>query len=345
MARVFVQITGSGGALRPSGPVQATADGQVIESLDITATGSTHAIRINGFSDVVVRGCRIRHATGRGIYASNASRLRIEDVDILCTAAPPAGPNPHSGMNNIHLENCDDAIVRRCRVEKGSSGLWVLTSDRVHVSFIAGKDFRGPFPRGQVVQFDKCVAPVLEDFSCINEGHIAWTEDNVNCYGCTDPIVRRGFIRGNNSPSGVGVLFENSVGGSGGRCEDVDVVHWGNGAFSAADESSGVQFWRCRARDGIDDAPNSSVGRLDYQGMPIPDWADFVGALGRGLPLSGSEPFFAYRSQPNIEFHQCQHWNRPRSGVAWDQRRMTVREFAQVNFVPRAPITLNMPWE
>ena len=47
-----------------------------------------------------------------------------------------------------------------------------------------------------------------------------------NCYGCTNPTIRRGFIRGCNAPSGMGVLIENGSGGSGGRVEDVDVVYW-----------------------------------------------------------------------------------------------------------------------
>jgi hypothetical protein len=129
-----------------------------------------------------------------------------------------------------------------------------------------------------------------------------------------------------------------------GSCEDVDVVYWGNGAFSAADESSGVQFWRCRARDGIDSGPNNSIGRVAYDGTTIPDWAGWVGPLNRRLPLSGSEAFFAYRSFPNVEYHQCHYHNLPR-GVAWDRNLMTVEEFSQINFTPRGPISLTMPWE
>jgi hypothetical protein len=333
-------------SLTPSGPVQASANGQVIEGLDITATGTALGVRVNGFSGVTVRGCRIRHASGRGILAISAPSLRIEDVDIICTGAPAAGPNPNSNMNNIELQNCGNAIVQRARCRNGSSGIYVVTSGAVQLRFIEGYNFRGPFPRGQVVQFNRCTAPVLEDFSCENQGNVAWTEDNVNFYGCTNPTCRRGFIRGNNSPSGQGVIVENGTGGSGGLIEDVDVVYWGNGAFMANGGSSGVKFWRCRARDGIDNAPNNSVGKPDYQGAATPDWATFVGSLKRGLPSSGSEAFFAYQTaQRNIEYHQCQYFNLPRSGVAWDQSRMSVREFAKVNFAPRAPIRLVMPWE
>jgi hypothetical protein len=334
------------GSLAPSGPVQASANGQVIEGLDITATGTAHGVRISGFSGVTVRNCRIRHARGRGIYATSAPNTLIEDVDIACTAAPAAGANANSSMNNIELQNATGSVVRRARVRDGSCGVYALTSHQIRLSLIEGYNHRGPFPRGQVVQFNQCLNPVLEDFSSENQGNVAWTEDNVNCYGCTDPIIRRGFIRGNNSPSGIGIMIENTVGGSGGLVEDVDCVYWGNGAFSAGEDSSGVQFWRCRARDGIDVSPNDSDGDPDYQGQPVPGWAAFVGSLNRGHPSSGSEAFFAYRANPNVEYHQSQYFNLPHNTrVAWDQSRMSVRGFSQVDFTPRAAIRLIMSWE
>ena len=74
--------------------------------------------------------------------------------------------------------------------------------------------------------------------------------------------------------------------------------------------------------------------------------ATFVGSLNRGAPLSGSEAFHAYQSQPNVEYHSCEHCNLPHnSRIAWDQSKMEVREFVQVNFTPRAQIHLTMPWE
>lgn len=107
-----------------------------------------------------------------------------------------------------------------------------------------------------------------------------------------------------------------------------------------------MQFWRCRARDGIDTSGNDSDGDPDYQGQSVPDWATFVGSLNRGAPLSGSEAFHAYQSQSNIEYHSCEYYSLPHnSRIAWDQNKMRLREFAQVDFAPRVPICLTMPWE
>ena len=50
---------------------------------------------------------------------------------------------------------------------------------------------RGPFPRGQCVQFDKCNSSVLEDFSCENDLNRSWTEDNVNVFESDNVTLRR----------------------------------------------------------------------------------------------------------------------------------------------------------
>ena len=74
-----------------------------------------------------------------------------------------------------------------------------------------------------------------------------WTEDNVSIYRSENCVVRRGLLDGNNSPTGVGVMFENV---SSGLVEDVDTIRQGNGSFSAW-TSQNVIFRRTRARENI----------------------------------------------------------------------------------------------
>ncbi|MGI9501933.1 MAG: hypothetical protein ACR2RE_02605, partial [Geminicoccaceae bacterium] len=218
---------------------------------------------------------------------------------------------------------------------------------RLQIGMLEGYDFRGPFPRGQLVQFDKCQKVLLEDFSCENSGATSWTEDNINCFGCVDPVVRRGFIHGNNSPSGVGVLIENGEGGQGGLVQDVDVVYWANGAFSATEGAKGVVFERCRARDGLGPEANStSFGKTDYLGRPIPSLQSWLGNLDRGQPMSGQEAFFAFKvGKPDIVFRDCSYANLPKAPLlAWDQDQMAVAEFREVDFTPRGRLSLVFPW-
>jgi hypothetical protein len=341
----------SAGELTPSGPVQASANGQVIQGLDITATGTAHGVRVNGFADVIVRNCRIRHERGKGIYGTNAPRLRIEDCDIICIGAPAAGENPSSGMNCVEVNSSADVRINRVRGRDGSAIIRMLNCPRPFVSFLEGYDVRGPNPRGNLLQWDACHDAVLEDFSIINRGNVATPQDVVSSYQSHNSTIRRGFIHGSNSTNGQCVIFETTPTAHGGLVEDVDAVYWGNGAFMsttiqpiAAGQGGGTKFFRCRARDGIRPSPNNSAGNPDYQGNPTPDWQQFVGALNLPRPVSGGEAFFAFNTPANVEFHDCQYFNLPR-GVAWDQARMSVREFALVNFTPRAPIRLTMPWE
>ena len=247
-------------------------------------------------------------------------------------------------MNGIDAYKCVDLRVDRVRLRDCSTGVYAEQCNNVWCSNLEGYNFRGPFPRGQLAQYNKCQNGLLEDFSVINQGSIAWTEDNINMYGCTDPHIRRGFISGNNSPSGVGVLIENSAGGSGGLIEDVDVVYWSNGAFSAATDADHVVFRGCRARDGLDVSSNASEGKPDYQGKTIPNLKAWEGGIYRGAPSSGSEAFLAYQATRTIEYHTSKYYTLP-AGVCWDRSLMTVAEFSQENFMPRAPIKLVFAWE
>lgn len=333
--------------LSASGPVAASADGQVFANLEITVDDDTAGIEVGRYEGVTIRHCLIRHASGPGIEAVGSTSLLIEDCEIICTKASSAGPLDNAEAVNLKIDGCATTTIRRVRVERGASGIWAHRCAGILISMLEGHDFRGPFPRGQLVQFDKCSEAVLEDFSCENIGDTSWPEDNINCYACINPVIRRGFIHGNNAPAGIGVLIENGEGGEGGLIQDVDVVYWANGAFSAADNSSGVTFERCRARDGIGPAATStSLDQPDYRGQPIPSLETWVGRQVRGYPLSGQEPFFAYKTgQPDIAFIDCSYTTLPKApNVAWDQDRMTATEFKEVDFEPRDSLKLLFPW-
>lgn len=354
-------------SLTPSGQVVVAGNDEVIENLEITVTGTDHGVVLTNFTGVILRNCKINHEHGAGIHAENDfSNLLIQDVDFVCTGQPAAGAHAtEDNMINIDLVGDVDVptgvIIRRVRLTRGCSGIYARFTDGILCEYIEGYDFRGPFPRGQLAQFHACVSPILQDFSCINYGDRSWTEDNVNCYACTTPIIRRGLIIGNNSPSGVGVLIENSDGGTGGTVEDVDVLYWANGAFSAADDSENVTFTRCRARDGMAAAAasspvNSSAGETDYLGNIIPTFDDYLGSLYAARaadsspdppdPLSGGEPFVAFLSVGSIAYVDCEYFNLPRSpNLFFEDDLMTSMDATEVDFVPRSAITLVMPWE
>ena len=47
----------------------------------------------------------------------------------------------------------------------------------------------------------------------------------------------------------------------------------------------------------------------------------------------------------NVEYHGCQYYSLPHMSRGLGPGKMTLREFAQVDFTPRVPICLTMPWE
>ena len=151
-------------------------------------------------------------------------------------------------FNNIDLNGCPNTIITRVKASRGSSNIYAENSPRTYMNFLELHDARGPFPRGQNVQFNRSPNSVLLDFSAEN-GPTSWTEDNISVFRSDDCVVRRGLVSYNNSPTGDGVMIEGSF-----NClvVDVDAVQQGNGAFAAVPEDDagcgGCVFLRCRTR-------------------------------------------------------------------------------------------------
>jgi len=305
--------------LTESGPLVAERDGQVFERLHITSTSGI-AITIRDRSNVVVRDCWIEHAGGAGISFSNAPGVRIENVVVDHVGAPAAGANPNDGLNNIDGEFSDGVVITNVRLSRGSSGVYLNRCAAAQVSWLEGHDFRGPFPRGQVVQLNHCDDAVLEDFSGENPPATSWPEDSVSVFQSSRVTVRRGLLDGNNAPSGVGVMFEMSDGKSaGGLCEDVDTLRMGNGCFSGY-PGRGVTFRRTRARDNI----------CSDQGRGAP--------LSGGLAWAGSPESSALRIEASSYHSLC-------AGIVWSEAVFDTVELTDTDFTPRAPLRLAFCWE
>jgi purple acid phosphatase-like protein/concanavalin A-like lectin/glucanase superfamily protein/parallel beta helix pectate lyase-like protein/HYR domain-containing protein len=302
-------------ALTDVPPITVTANNQVIENVRITAINQP-AILVNNFSNVIIRNVEIFHQGDSGIKCANAPGLTIQDVSITHTST--SIPLPTASEINIHCETTDGLSVTRARLRGGSSGIYIVRSPNARLSFIEGYNFRGPFPRGQLVQFNQSPFCTLEDFSAINENPNSWPEDNVSIFKSDNCVIRRGVLDGNNSASGVGVMFEGSTNG---LVEDVDTVRQGNGSFSAY-PGNNITFRRSRARDNI---------CVDQ---------------GRGRPMSnaliwaGSPDSTGLKIENSIYDNSCN----PRN-IVWDSKSFTVVDVFPEAFVLRSPIINIFPWE
>ncbi|UQA58162.1 right-handed parallel beta-helix repeat-containing protein [Polyangium aurulentum] len=304
--------------LTDSGPIVVEQDGQVIENLHIVAKG-TPAIEVNGHANVVIRNVKIEHAGAEGIAFSDADDILIENVSVEHTGAPPSGENPSSGLNNITCFGSMRPKIRNVRLTRGSTGIYILQCPESHLQFIEGHDFRGPFPRGQLVQWDKSNKGTLEDFSVINPQGTSWPEDNVNVYQSVDMTIRRGHIDGNNSPSGVGVIFDGGT--SLGVVEDVDAIHMGNGCFSDYAGADGVIFRRTRCRENI----------CEDQ--------------GRGKPLSNALMWAGHSGYSKIRLEDSTYWKSCNGNLVWPDETFAVIELEEAEFTMRPPIEVDFCWD
>lgn len=306
-------------SLRISGPIIATQDNQIIENVRVFSKLG-NGISIKGFSNVTVRNVEIFHSDGAGISFSNAPNLTIENARIVHADAPISGPHATVGNVNIVCSNSPNPKITRVKLTRGSSGIYLVNCDGARLSFVEGHDFRGPFPRGQLVQFDKTDDCVLEDFSSENPLDTSWPEDVVSVYQSSNCIVRRGLIDGNNAPSGVGVMIEQTDGRTSNTLvQDVDAVRMGNGCFSAY-PGVGVTFERIGCRENI----CSDQGR----GPPL------SGGLAMAAGLSSTE----IRILDSLYFGLCQ-------GLTWPAAAFITIELVESDFELRSPIRLIFPWE
>ena len=248
---------------RHDGPIDTDHDGQVIKNLDIYVDSGPAVVLDN--NNVVLENCRIHyndaHTSGdaMGVLAKNASGITIQNVEVINDGAPASGPETNPDHYNIMAENATNLHITDATLRGGSTGVYLLNSPGAVLQGIEGYDFHGPFPRGQLVQFNKSPNSSLSDFYVRNDPNVAFTEDNVSVYQSDNVTIQRGVIDGNNSPSGQGVIFEGS---NNGRASHIDTIHMGNGAFASYGNNNTFDYTR--------------------------SFDNVVADQGRGAPLSGA---------------------------------------------------------
>ena len=269
-------------------PIYSTYDNQVVENLDLHVA-SGDAISVTN-DNVIIRNCRIYYQEGAGISLRGASNVTIENCEII-NSSPPTGNGPETsdGSININAYDFPNLTVDHVTLRDGSSGMYLLESPGAMISNVEGYNFHGPFPRGQFVQFDKSGNSSLMNFYVYNDPAHSHTEDNVSVYYSPNVTISNGLIDGNNSPSGVGVMFEGDLGG--GKVDHVDAVHMGNGAFSSY--SKDVTFDYTRSFDNI------------------------ATDQGRGLPLSNALIWNVSNTGISIEHSSYTHPGNP-NNIVWD---------------------------
>lgn len=92
----------------------------------------------------------------------------------------------------------------------GSDSIWMKNCHHAHITNWASYNIHGPFPRGHCIQTSYCNDAIIENFICKNQWQYSYTGDTINLWRSTRLTVSNGVILGENSPTGTGLMLEES---------------------------------------------------------------------------------------------------------------------------------------
>ena len=164
---------------------------------------------IDGKADLTISGLEIANPKGNGITIRNSKRIRIEG----CKIGPCKG-------EAVNIYACEGITVTNNRFEFVSTGVYALDSRHIEVTRNRCLNVQGPFPRGQLAQFDKVTGGGnrINHNLALNILGKSNPEDAINIYkssgAADDPIqVIGNKIRGGGpSGSGGGIMTGDSGG-------------------------------------------------------------------------------------------------------------------------------------
>ena len=299
----------------PQPPDELTPSGDINVSAGQTVEGKLVTGQIKGSGDNIrIRNCQIKHPVGRhGIDIRGGNGLVIENVFLWCSNAPAKGALGAETIS-VYLERTPGAKVTTVRGEDSSTIIYAVQSSGVELRNIEGRNVRGPFPRGQLVQFNKSPNSKLINFSIFNDLAKSWTEDCINIFESENCLIQKGVLDGCNSQTGVGCMVER---GGGTVFEDVDCLHMSNGSFYVY-PSTNCTYRRVRTKDSVKDA-------------------------GRGNPSSNGLVFCSTPDSGGTKFEAAQwanQWNP--ANILWTGGSCSMTQIAQQDFTPRQQ--LNLKW-
>lgn len=250
--------------LSPSyGGIIINRNNQIVQNTRITVNGGTACVFNSGFSGVKYLNSICHHswptdaggstnANGRGYEGFSNDNLLIKNVKFFKDFAPAVGAGTNENNVHIYVEGGTGVTVDNVYGIDGSSGAIFRTLTNATLQGSRFDNMRGPFPKGQAVQFSDVTNPIVQDFFFWQNNDVAWSEDTINIGGTSSGgAVRRGLIVGVNSPTGSGVQLENS--GTPVPVTTVDILNWNSGAVGTEANGSGIglgtTFTTVRARD------------------------------------------------------------------------------------------------
>jgi len=322
-------------------------DGVVIENLVIESTkDDTCAIDLHSMDNVTIRNVEIRHSNV-GICAVDVTGLKLENVRLTSTSTPAKGPHCVHGVDHCETDkknwaNPDHRVAIKTfraagmtatniEVTGQSGGFYVNDSPKTIIEDLVCKDIHGPYPRGQCVIFVRSHESSLNNFYAKNWKNQSRSEDNINVYDSDRVTVTNGFIDGNYSVYGIGIIAD--TGSDDLTIRNVDFINTTVGALNVWSNDE------------------SKVGKNFYaENVRIKD-THCESRNGR-LPSSGGLVIAMHPKSVNTQIINAQYWNHCQSTAIWCKPGASCRQNTggkvdarEEDFTPRDPLRLSFPWE
>lgn len=199
-------------------------------SLTVETYTPSLPLRLHNISDSTISGLAITNPKGHCIQLSNCKNIKI----VNCKLGPSKG-------NGVDIYSCQGITIEFNWMEEIQSGVYALDSKSIVVENNQVKNVQGPFPRGQMAQFDKVNGggSRINYNRCENIPEASYPEDAVNIYKSNgtedDPIqVIGNWIRGGGPSESGGGIMTGDGGGSYILVEDNILVNPGQYGIAIA---------------------------------------------------------------------------------------------------------------
>lgn len=166
-------------------------------------------LELEGLKDTIIANVDISNTTRPILKLSNCSNITIKN----CTLT-------NSTDVAIFLYRCRNISIKNCYISNVSTGVYALESQTIKVIANTVRNVTGPFPRGQMVQFDDVSGAgnrVLNN-RCENIIGQSFAEDAISMYKSrgtpSDPILISGNLIKGGGPSitGGGIMLGDNGG-------------------------------------------------------------------------------------------------------------------------------------
>ena len=167
------------------------------------------SIILNGVHNRLITGIEIDNSTVGCIKLINCTNITIQDCRLISARG-----------NGVDIYKCKNITIKDCYMESISTGVYAIESQGINVSYNKVKNVKGPFPRGQMVQFNEVSGEnnVVSFNRCENILGESYPEDIINMYktnGTADSPVKiiGNWIRGGGpSHTGGGIMLGDNGG-------------------------------------------------------------------------------------------------------------------------------------